>query len=153
MSAGHGSQIRSAHWTELDPRVLFGIARLRQDVFVVEQHCPYPDLDDRDLEPTTRQWWIGEPDRSDRVLATLRTLTDPDGADRIGRVATHRSARGRGLAAELMTAAITAGSSDRTVLDAQAHLEHWYARFGFVRAGADFLEDGIAHLPMVRQRS
>jgi ElaA protein len=36
------------------------------------------------------------------------------------------------------------------VLNAQAYLEDWYARFGFVRDGADFMEDGIPHVPMRR---
>ena len=38
-------------------------------------------------------------------------------------------------------------------LDAQDRLEGWYGRFGFVRSGENFLEDGIAHVPMVRPSS
>jgi ElaA protein len=87
------------------------------------------------------------------VLATLRLLSDP-GASRIGRVATATGARGRGLAADLMRAAV-ARSDERAPglpirLDAQAQLEGWYARFGFRVDGDPFAEDGIPHLPMRR---
>ncbi|NED64792.1 GNAT family N-acetyltransferase, partial [Streptomyces sp. SID10244] len=68
---------------------LYQILRLRVDVFVVEQACPYPELDGRDLEPNTRQFWIS--DTEGCVIATLRLLTEPPSADgrpllRIGRV-------------------------------------------------------------------
>ncbi|NRD25219.1 GNAT family N-acetyltransferase [Frigoribacterium sp. VKM Ac-2836] len=137
--------LHSSSVAEIDPVVLYEILRLRVDVFVVEQDCPYPELDGRDLEPGARLLWFTDDDG--RVLATLRVLSDGDDR-RIGRVATAVAARGRGLAADLMRAAV-AQSEDRLVrLDAQAHLSGWYARFGFVVDGDEFLEDGIPHLPM-----
>jgi ElaA protein len=137
--------LHSSSVAEIDPVVLYEILRLRVDVFVVEQECPYPELDGRDLEPTALLLWFADDDA--RVLATLRVLHD--GEDRrIGRVATAAAARGRGLAADLMRAAV-AGCEGRLIrLDAQAHLSGWYARFGFVVDGDEFLEDGIPHLPM-----
>jgi ElaA protein len=137
--------LHSSSVAEIDPVVLYEILRLRVDVFVVEQECPYPELDGRDLEPTARLLWFADDDA--RVLATLRVLHDGDDR-RIGRVATAPAARGRGLAADLMRAAV-AGCEGRLIrLDAQAHLSGWYARFGFVVDGDEFLEDGIPHLPM-----
>jgi ElaA protein len=137
--------LHSSSVAEIDPVVLYEILRLRVDVFVVEQECPYPELDGRDLEPTARVLWFADDDA--RVLATLRVLHDGDDR-RIGRVATAAAARGRGLAADLMRAAV-AGCEGRLIrLDAQAHLSGWYARFGFVVDGDEFLEDGIPHLPM-----
>lgn len=141
--------LHSSSVAEIDPVVLYEILRLRVDVFVVEQECPYPELDGRDLEPTARLLWFADADADDdaRVLATLRVLHD--GADRrIGRVATAAAARGRGLAADLMRAAVAGCEGRPTRLDAQAHLSGWYARFGFVVDGDEFLEDGIPHLPM-----
>jgi ElaA protein len=132
---------------ELDAATLYRILRLRTDVFVVEQQCPYPELDGRDLEPDARQLWIAD---GDRVDATLRMLRDPDGTARIGRVATAQDARGRGLAAVLMNRALELAGPTDVVLDAQKYLEDWYARFGFERDGADYLEDGIPHVPMRR---
>ena len=62
------------------------------DVFVVEQECPYPELDGRDAEPATVHLWFEE---DGEVLATIRVLDD--GATRaIGRVATAASAPAAG---------------------------------------------------------
>ncbi|MFJ3383852.1 MULTISPECIES: GNAT family N-acetyltransferase [unclassified Curtobacterium] len=140
--------IFSAPTRNLDVVTLHEVLRLRQDVFVVEQECAYPDIDGRDLEPGTVQFWAGE----GSVDATLRLLREPDGTERIGRVATAAHARGAGLAASLMQAAIAETRSAVVRVDAQAHLEQWYGRFGFVRSGDEFLEDGIPHVPMTRTR-
>jgi ElaA protein len=142
-------QVREAALDELDARTLYRILALRAAVFVVEQDCAYLDPDGRDLEPDARQLWI---EQDDTVLATLRLLRDPDGTARIGRVATAMEARGAGLAAQLMRHAL-ALTSGEVVLGAQAYLERWYGQFGFVRDGADYLEDGIVHLPMRLRRS
>jgi len=139
--------VHDALVTELDPVTLYNILRLRVDVFVVEQRCPYPELDGRDLEPTARLLWIAD---DDTVTATLRLLREPDGTARIGRVATAPAARGGGLAALLMRRALELVGSGDAVLDAQEYLESWYARFGFERDGAEFVEDGIPHVPMRR---
>jgi ElaA protein len=113
-------------------------------VFVLEQECAYLDLDGRDLEPDARQLWI---ERDGDVIATLRLLRDGDCA-RVGRVVTAPDARGGGIAAALMQRAIELAGSVDIVLDAQAHLADWYGRFGFVHDGAEFVEDGIQHVPM-----
>ena len=136
---------------QLDPRTLYGILRVRVDVFVVEQDAPYADLDGRDLEPGAELLWAA--DGAD-VVATLRVLRDPDGALRIGRVATAARARGHGVASELMRRALARcvelDARAPVVLDAQAHLADWYGRFGFLVAGVAFAEDGIPHVPMRR---
>ncbi len=142
------TSIFHASTRNLDVVTLHELLRLRQDVFVVEQECAYPDIDGRDLEPNTLQFWAGQ----GSVDATLRLLREPDGTERIGRVATARHARGQGLGARLMEAAIAESRSGSIAINAQAHLEQWYARFGFVRSGEDFLEDAIPHVPMTRQR-
>ncbi|MBO3663297.1 GNAT family N-acetyltransferase [Microbacterium stercoris] len=138
---------RSAPTVDLSPLDLYEILRLRVDVFVVEQDCPYPELDGRDVEPATIQFWATD---GSAMLATLRLLTD--GQDRrIGRVATAAQAREKGLAAELMRGALAACEGQTVRLDAQSHLTGWYARFGFEPDGAEFVEDGIPHTPMIRR--
>ena len=104
-------------------------------------------IDGRDLEPGTVQFWAGQ----GSVDATLRLLREDDGTERIGRVATARHARSQGLGAQLMEAAIAESRSSSIAINAQAHLEHWYARFGFDVAGDGFDEDGIPHVPMRRE--
>ncbi|GAB3710148.1 GNAT family N-acetyltransferase [Mariniluteicoccus flavus] len=140
-------KVHSAPWRELDPEVAYAILRLRQDVFVVEQECAYADLDGRDLEPDCRHVWVEE---DGVVLATLRVLAEPDGVRRIGRVATAVSARGRGVAAAMISHAHDLIGAADSVLAAQSQLEHWYARFGYVPDGPRFLEDGFEHTPMRR---
>ena len=140
---------------ELAPTTLYRILRLRVEVFVVEQQCPYPELDGRDLEPGTRWLWAtGTGDPGGPVLATLRILREPSGAARIGRVATAAQARSRGLATELVRHALRLLDEQEpaaeVVLDAQTPLAGWYRRFGFEPDGAEFVEDGIRHLPMRR---
>lgn len=135
---------------DIDPLVLYGILKLRVEIFIVEQACAYPDLDGRDAEPSTRLLWTQ--DDTGRVLATVRILHEgSDGNDRrIGRVATAPDARGRGYAAVLMRRAVEECGGRTILLDAQERLEGWYERFGFARAGENFLEDDIVHVPMAR---
>ena len=139
------SAVRSARFAELTPSALYAILRLRAEVFVVEQQCVYVDPDGRDTDPTTTHWWVDGPDGS--LAAYLRLLrTRPNGSV-IGRVVTGDAHRGRGLAERLLTAALRV--APRPVrIDAQTRLVPWYATFGFVATGDEFLEDGIAHVPM-----
>ncbi len=129
---------------------LYRILWLRVTVFVVEQQAAYPELDGRDIEPGAFHVWAEE---DGEVVAALRVLDEAD-RWRIGRVVTAEAARGRGIAAQLMEAAIAACAElDATrpfVLDAQAHLADWYGRFGFAVSGDPFIEDAIPHLPMRR---
>lgn len=141
--------VHDAATADLDARTLYGILALRSAVFVVEQDCVYLDPDGRDLEPGARQLWI---ERDGSVVATLRMLRDADGVVRIGRVATAGPARHSGLAEALMRRALELAAGDEVQLGAQTYLEGWYAKFGFVRAGADYDEDGIPHLPMRLRR-
>ncbi len=140
--------IFNAPTRNLDIVTLHEILRLRQDVFVVEQECAYADIDGRDLEPGTVQFWAGQ----GSVDATVRLLREADGSERIGRVATAAAARGQGLAGRLIEAAIAEARSPVIRIGAQAQLEEWYGRFGFVRSGEDYLEDRIPHVPMTRTR-
>ena len=130
----------------LDPTTAYAVWKLRQDVFVVEQDCPYGDLDGRDDEPGTRHVLLRE---NDRVVGYARVLDDgPEW--RIGRVALAPSARGRGLADVVMETALQVCPDRDVVLDAQAPLAGWYASMGFALDGPEFLDDGIPHLPMRR---
>ncbi|MGV9212007.1 GNAT family N-acetyltransferase [Micromonospora sp. RB23] len=139
--------VRTASIAELDARTLHDLLKLRVDVFVVEQNCPYPELDGRDVEPGTRHVWLTD---GDAPLAYLRILADPDGVARIGRVVVAPSARGGGHAGRLMTAALDLIGDRPSVLEAQSHLVAFYARHGFTVNGPEYVEDGIPHTPMRR---
>jgi len=141
------STIHVRRFAELTPDELYGILRLRSEVFVVEQNCVFLDLDDRDREPDAEHHWI---DDNGAVVAALRVLGEPEGVLRISRVVTARSHRGRGLAGLLIAAVLKRHRGAEFVLDAQAHLTDFYGRQGFVPEGAEFVEDGIPHHSMRR---
>jgi ElaA protein len=143
--------LRVARFDELDTRTAYAVWKLRQDVFVVEQECPYPDLDGRDREAGARHVLLTDDDGE--LQGYLRLLDDGDRA-RIGRVVLTTAARGQGLADQLMTAALaeTEGDGRPVVLDAQSPLRRWYEGYGFEVTGPEFLEDGIPHLPMRLRR-
>ncbi|CAA9249856.1 MAG: N-acetyltransferase ElaA [uncultured Blastococcus sp.] len=139
--------LRRAPFAELTPFEVYALCRLRVDVFVVEQECPYPELDGRDVEPSTVHLWL---ESDGEVAATIRVLDD--GATRaIGRVATAAQFRGRGLAARLMHEGIALCAGFPVTLGAQAHLQGWYEGFGFRLSGPGYVEDGIPHVPMRRE--
>jgi ElaA protein len=138
-------EVHTARLDELKPRTLLGILAVRQDVFVVEQNCVYADIDASDADPQTRHLWIEDSDGA--VVSTLRLLRDAEGGHRIGRVATHAGARGRGYSSALMRRAIEL-SDLPIVLSAQAYLVGWYGAFGFDERGERWIEDGIEHAPM-----
>ncbi len=135
---------------DLDPRVLYDLLRLRVEVFVVEQACPYPELDGRDLEDRARHYWLGGDGRPEPVLGTLRLLKESGGEHRIGRLCTARSVRGHGLGRRLMEAVLAEIGDRACVLDGQEHLAEFYRTFGFEPVGDAYDWDGVAHLPMRR---
>lgn len=137
---------------DMRPVDLYGVLRVRQDVFIIEQDCPYPDLDGIDLLPDTVQHWISD---DTGVVSTVRSYPgDGDGETHIGRVSTLKRARGRGYSRRLVDAAIRRLVEEFPGLpiqiSAQAYLVDWYETFGFRVSGPGYLEDGIPHLPMVR---
>ncbi len=138
---------RAVSFADLDAAAAYDVWRLRQDVFVVEQDCAYPDLDGRDTEPGTRHVLLHED--GGELLGYARILDDGD-AWRIGRVVIARDGRGQGLADVVMRAAIEECPGRDIVIDAQSPLAGWYASLGFSVEGVEFLEDGIPHLPMRR---
>ncbi len=139
-------RLRQAPFADLTPFEVYGLLRLRVDVFVVEQECPYPELDGRDVEPATQHLWF---EADGQIVATIRLLDDGDSRV-IGRVATAVTSRGQGLSARLIEEGIALSANLPITLGAQAHLEGWYERFGFRRSGPAYVEDGIPHVPMRR---
>jgi ElaA protein len=139
--------LRTAALAGIDPITLYALLRLRVDVFVVEQKCPYPELDGRDTEPGTLHLWL---EHDGAPVAYLRIVEEPDGVARIGRVAVAGGARGNGYAGRLMEAALARLGDRPSVLAAQAHLVDLYARYGYRPDGPGFVEDGIPHVPMRR---
>jgi ElaA protein len=138
---------------DLSTAMVYALLRLRVEVFVVEQGCPYQELDGHDLDRTTRHYWLAPYGAIEDAQATLRLLEPTEGQFRIGRVCAARPARAQGGVRRLLEAALAEVGDAPCVLDAQAHVIELYAAFGFVVDGAEFTEDGIVHVPMRRKRS
>ncbi|CEL31972.1 MULTISPECIES: GNAT family N-acetyltransferase [Pseudomonas] len=141
------------HHSDLGKEQLYALLKLRSEVFVVEQKCAYPDLDGQDLEGDTYHLMGWE---DDQLKAYLRLL-DPQsqGGDVvIGRVITAPQARGQGVGHEMMEQALKQAEKHwpqvPIYLSAQAHLQGYYGKYGFVVAGEEYLEDDIPHIGMRR---
>jgi ElaA protein len=135
---------------ELDANKLYQILRLRQLVFIIEQQCLYPDLDDLDQKSLHLCAW-----RDGELLAYLRSL--PPGVDYVesalGRVVVGAQARGLKLGGELVKRGIALNQQtwpDSDIkIGAQAHLQEFYLDLGFESLGDEYLEDGIPHIKML----
>ncbi|MGH8176618.1 MAG: GNAT family N-acetyltransferase [Steroidobacter sp.] len=136
---------------DLTAKQLYALFSARSAVFVVEQNCPYQDLDGADIEAEHLIAWSG-----DEVAACLRLLAPGVKFTEvsIGRVLTTRAFRTAGLGRELMARGLVRCDqqypSQAVRIGAQAHLERFYGEFGFIRASDAYMEDGIPHIEMVR---
>lgn len=127
------------------------VLRLRINVFVVEQQCPYPELDGFDPQALHVPGFL--PDGS--LAAYARILPPgPDGLPHVGRVVVPKEHRrkgyGKALMHQVMQCLQRQYGSSRSALAAQAYLQHFYEGFGYVRTGPEYLLDGIPHVDMVR---
>lgn len=145
-------EVQIKHFNELSSLELYRIIQLRINVFIVEQNCPYPELDDKDLVSYHVMIWEGE-----ELLAVTRLvppgISYPNYAS-IGRVATHANYRGSGLGKLVMTESIKACEElfpgYNFKISAQAYLVSFYEAFGFDKIGDEYLEDNIPHVAMIR---
>ncbi len=138
-------------FSDLSPIELYDVLKLRQDVFVIEQECIYPDCDNYDQEGMHLIGYDGH------EIATYLRILKPgmtyEKYSSIGRVIIATSYRKRGLSRNLLTIAIEYLRKKHPTHDikisAQSHLEKMYASLGFKKSGSPYLEDGIPHIPMV----
>ena len=147
-------QIVVKTWGEFTPDEVFEMAVLRSEVFFLEQKITEEEFDRADRDPTTVHLWI----RDDagmvgylRIVHDEAPALDHGGiADSVGRMVVRRDARGQGIAAMLMEAALELSGDKPLYLHAQEYVKPLYARCGFVEQGEIFEEAGIPHRMMVR---
>lgn len=138
---------------QLNTTALYGLLQLRARVFVVEQNCPYQDLDDKDLQ-AVHVWCTND---AGHITACCRVL--PAGLSytecSIGRVATDPAIRGDGTGRLLMEKALEyirhAWNSPPVRISAQHYLQRFYESFGFVCVSEVYQEDDIPHIEMLLQ--
>jgi len=144
-----------SRFADLTPFDLYDVLAARQNVFILEQTCLYPDIDGYDLEAHHLLGWR-DVDGKRQLAAYLRVLAPGAKYDEmsIGRVITTPVARGSGAGRALLDQGIAHAEAlhpgHRIRIGAQQYLERFYASFGFQTVSAPYDEDGIMHIDMLR---
>jgi len=140
-------QLLVKHFTELSAAELYAILRARQDVFVVEQNCPFEEIDGKDLD--AYHLWFEE---NGEILAYARVLDRGVSFETpaVGRVISIR--RREGLGSRILSEGIRIArekySAEAVMLEAQVYARKLYEKQGFVQVSEEFLEDSIPHIIM-----
>ncbi|WP_133408102.1 GNAT family N-acetyltransferase [Parashewanella tropica] len=140
-------------FSELSTHELYALLKVRVDVFVVEQNCPYPELDEKDRNSDAYHIWFVAEDGN--IAAYCRVL--PPGVSypeaSIGRVLVAESYRQQRLATQLMKAALECTQKQwpkaGVQIGAQEYLMSFYESLGFEPNSDMYLEDGIPHRDML----
>ncbi|RUO36978.1 GNAT family N-acetyltransferase [Aliidiomarina shirensis] len=137
-------QFSASQLDELNALQLHDILKLRQDIFIVEQNCVYPDIDGTDAN------WLHLCGYDNQGLVAYARLHCPGNeTSEIGRVVVNQRGRGKNYGRELMKRAvieILARAPDQPIeLNAQTYLLEFYGSLGFKIIGEEYLEDGIPH--------
>ena len=150
----HNQDLIVKTFDKLSAAELYEILRLREAVFIVEQNCPYPEADGKDPE-AVHLWYGGE---DGRVAAYLRLYhkSDESGTVQVGRVVTSAAVRGTGLGRRLLHEGVGYAAremgAERLYLEAQVYAVGFYRKEGFEVTSGEFLEDGIPHVQMRRNK-
>lgn len=169
----HGVEVHVATFSELTVEQLDCLYQLRQQVFVVEQKCPYQDVDGCDKDAV--HVWVSAPlahlptDSADLILLDRHTalvgvarMFAPGHKHKgaaLGRIACHKAVRGTGVGKHLVANLISLAcnrwfkeSEPLLYASAQVYLRRFYEGFGFVAQGEGYLEDDIPHIDMTLAR-
>lgn len=135
------------HFKDLTTQELYEILRVRESVFVVEQNCPYQEIDGNDL--LSYHVYFKE---NDKIQAYVRVLRQEPESDKviIGRVLTVN--RGSGLGRKIMLEGIRVAeekfNADSIYVGAQVYAKGFYEGVGFQQISDEYVEDGIPHIHM-----
>lgn len=134
---------------ELTVKELYDILKLRVDVFVVEQNCPYPEIDGKDL--TSIHVIMRDENGIQAYLRVLQPGVSFEESS-IGRVITSPAMRRTGLGTKLLQEGIRIAREQMDTpgirIEAQLYARSFYEKQGFVQSSEEFLEDGIPHIEM-----
>ena len=140
---------------QLDIDELFELLKLRVDVFVVEQNCPYPEIDEKDRHADTLHLFGTK--KNGELAAYLRIL--PPGLSfketSFGRVVVTAQYRKQGISNTMVKKALEIIENWRPEknirIGAQVYLKQFYESHGFQCVSGEYFEDGIAHIDMLRK--
>jgi ElaA protein len=138
------------HFNELSNRELYEILKTRQEIFIIEQNCPYMDIDDLDLDAMH----IFSMNEEGRVTACLRVFMKDEKTAQIGRVVTlvHGEGLGGKILHEGVKVALDHYKAEKIYLEAQTYAIGYYEKEGFRVISGEFDLDGIPHVEMERSR-
>lgn len=136
-------------FTELSTKEFYEIVKLRIAVFVVEQTCPYQEIDAQDEQAI--HTWMQE---GQEIIGYTRII-DQEEIVTFGRVIIHPSHRGKKLGYQLLEKTLEIIKSQipdkPIVIGAQAHLTNFYGKYGFMPISDVYLEDNIPHVQMRKE--
>lgn len=142
-------KITCSKLTDLSPIEVTKLYQARIQVFVVEQNCPYAEIDQWDYQGLHLCFWS----ESGEVLAYSRII-QKESYITFGRVLVANAGRGRGLGRKLVLKVLEKiqeiNSEQLVKISAQTYLKDFYQSFGFHTISESYLEDGISHVDMVR---
>lgn len=137
------------HFNELNTKELYGILKLRNDIFIVEQECPYEDIDTYDLDAYHVFY-----KQEDTIIAYARVFKKEEDII-LGRVISTR--KRQGIATELLKDCIQLANekykANKIKIEAQVYAKSLYEKVGFKQTSKEFLEDGIPHIQMIYEKS
>ena len=140
------------NFSELTLESLYDIMRLRQEVFILEQNCPYLDADGKDIHSYHLLGYLNS-----ELVAYLRLVMPGISYDELsfGRILTSKKIRGNGVGKLLMEEGIKQSKiiygNIPNRISAQKYLKKFYNEFGFKEIGKEYLEDGIPHIEMIKK--
>lgn len=136
---------------EMTPQQVHQLYKLRVDVFVAEQNCPFNEIDDQDADPETKHILVL---LDDDTLAGCARVFPTETGSRFGRFVVHPDHRGSGLGPQIVRAGIeyTEQFAGDLIVEAQSGLVGYYEQFGLVAEGEEFLDTGVPHRRMRLRR-
>lgn len=138
---------------ELNAEEIYEILKIRNEVFIVEQKCPYQDCDGKDKKSYHLYFQDGG-----KIIAYLRILKKGVSYDEIsiGRVLVLKNYRGKGIAREMLLKAINfveLNLNEKEIkIQAQTYLVNFYRSLGFKEISKEYLEDNIPHIDMLYKK-
>ena len=145
-------ELITKHFSELSAEELYDILKARVDVFVVEQNCPYPEIDGKDKD--AYHLFLRDENGIAAYLRVLKSgVSFPEPA--LGRILTTR--RGEGLGARIVNEGIrfveeTLGA-EKIRIEAQVYAKGFYEKLGFRQCSEPFMDDGIEHIEMILEKT
>ena len=140
-------------FNELSLHELYDLLKIRTDVFVVEQNCPYPELDNIDKHSETKHLFALDKDKPVAYARIIAPEISYPSHSSIGRVLVVEEHRQYKIGHELIDRAIdvcrNTWPTSSIKIGAQSRLENFYQSHGFMTSSAPYMEDGIEHISMI----